>query len=202
MEYTAETLLGLFYQTPYVNGLVVFQGSEYQGVIFKRDLERLVGKPGFRVERLLQRLSFSQVEEFLFVKEPSPHLQIPLIFLEKSDHRLVSYTELRWYFHPEEFAVSRVEGIIRMMEHPLIICSFLKTVLYQNLAALEFFGADLLGKNIYAFLREWALEEKEGFFIVYSEKGRFHLFISEAKGKEGEMWVFQFFPFPASTTAG
>ncbi|NPV38395.1 MAG: hypothetical protein HPY78_03860 [Brevinematales bacterium] len=198
---TAENLLGLFYQAPYVNGLVLFRGGEYEGVIFKRDLERMVGKPPFEVEKLIQRLSFAQVEEFLFVKEPSFHLAIPLLFLDRNEHRIILYPELRWYFHPEEFPLTKVEGILREVEHPLLICSLFKRVLYQNQKAFELFEMDILGKNVYTFLREWAIEEKEGFFVVYSEKGRFRLFISEAKTKDGDMFLFQFFPVLASSDA-
>jgi len=193
---TAEDLLGLFYQAPYVNGIVLFRSGEYEGLIFKRDLERLVGQPPVDIERLLQRLHFSQVEEFLFTRDPAPHMPIPVLLLDKNESRLISYAQLRWYFHPEEFSTQKVEGIIRHMEHPLVICSLFKRILYQNQAALHLFGRDLLGKNIYPFLREWAMEEHDGLFVVYSDKGRYRLFLTTASSTDGEMLVFQFFPFP------
>jgi len=187
-------LLNLFYQAPSVQGLLVFQNNEYQGVVFKRDIERIMREEGCDLGSLLQPLSVAQIEEFVFSKEPTPHTLVPAIQMDGTLVRFLTFKELRWYFHPEEFSVGMMEVLLRSLEHPLVVCTHFKRVVYQNQKAFELFESDLLGKNIYTALRMWLVEEEDGFFVVYSDKGRHRLFISHAETKEFSLFVFQFFP--------
>ncbi|URA10494.1 hypothetical protein [Thermospira aquatica] len=196
-----KELLALFYQAPHVRGILVFRGMEYEGMVFKRDIERHLDETHLSVLDLVQRLSVPQMEEFLLSKDPSPHTKIPVLFLETGEMTLISYKEFRWHFHPDEFSFSRVEGVVRSMDYPVVVTNLFKKVLYQNQAAFSFFSRDLLGKNIFTALKEWAIEEKDGFFLVYSDKGRYSLFMSRSQGSDGEFFVFLFFPF-GGTTAG
>lgn len=189
-----QELLGLFYQAPYAQGLLVFNGGEYEGVVFKKDIERNLHLKNFSLRAFLQPLSFSQLEEFLFAKEPTPRLTIPVVLSDRETYRFITYQEFRWHFHPEEFPMGIIEQVIQVLDHPLVVCSSFRRVLYQNKKAFELFEADLLGKNLSSALRQWALEEKEGFFLVYSDRGRYRLFISQAEEKNFFLLVFQFFP--------
>ncbi len=194
-----KELLSLFYQAPHVRGFLVFRGVEYEGIVFKRDIERHLEEAHLTAVDLVQRLSVPQMEEFLFAREPTSHIKIPVLFLDTGETRLISYTEFRWHFHPDEFSFHRLEGVLRGMEYPLVVTDLFKRVLYQNQQAFSFFSHDLLGKNIYSALRDWAIEERDGFFVVYSDKGRYRLFISRSEGPDGEFLVFLFFPVSGAT---
>lgn len=195
-EGIAHQLLQLFFQAPLSNALLVYEENDYQGLVFKKDVQLGIQEEGFDLAMNINYIEKQDAAD-LILKTDTEREQIKIPAIDRQGQLLafLSYQEFICQFSFHHFLDGfHMDRVWDALDHPLIITDYFKKVLYLNKEALLISRKDLLGQKINPFLRQFSMEIKEEKMVLLHIDKIWELVISQAKTRDFHYWIYQFFP--------
>lgn len=193
-EKLARRLLQLFFQAPLVNALLVFEDSDYLGIVFKKDIERGVTSGDFELFENISTISVDQLPAALFGGRATKSAMIPVIDKAGETIGIISYDEFLSQLMFEKYIFRfDLEPVLDNLDHPVLITNTFKKILYLNKEALTLFQKDMAGKAFGAAIKDFEMEMRGEQMIVSRGDEMFRLFISQSPMKNFSFIFYQFF---------
>lgn len=193
-DHLPKRLLQLFFKTPLVNALLVFEDNEYFGVVLKRDVELGMRDNDFKLFENINVIDVYELPTVLFSHNITDNALIPVIDKTGNLIKIISYTEFESQFYFDEFIGGfLIDEVISNLDHPIIITNHFKKILYLNNRAFLMIGKDYLGGKFSDLIKSYDIEIVGDKMIVSKDDKMYHLSINYSATKKFAYHVYQFF---------
>jgi hypothetical protein len=189
----ARRLMELFFQAPAASALLVFEDNDYLGVVLKRDIEIGISEGNFSLSENLNFVKQKDLPAVIF-RENGNGVKIPVIDREGELIRIISHEEYVCQFQFESYIPHFSEqAVLDSLEHPVVITSHFKKVVYANKKAMELFNMDLVGRNIAPVLKDFHMNVVKDSMILEQNGALYRLTISHSLTRNFSYLFYQFF---------
>ncbi len=194
MENVAKDLIKYFFQAPTANGLLVFEDTEYLGVVLKKDIEFGIKEGNFKLFENINFIKISNVENIIFKEENKKNSRVPVIDKVGTLLKIISYDEFVSHFYFDDFLKNfKVSNVFDYADCPIFVTNFFKKCLYANKRGLEFAGFDIIGKNISLLLKKFKVKKMEKGLLLEKDDNIYNLYITHSEAKNFFYFIYSFF---------